>query len=165
METRTPAHVEAYLHQHGLPGRIHRFAQGTPSVEAAARAAGISPEQVVKTLLFFVAGQPVVVITIGRARVDYRALARHFGVGRKKVRLADAAQVLAHTGYPVGAVPPLAHAHPAHAVLMDPAVLAHDVVWAGGGADDALLEIPSAALRAATGAQVIPVRREEEKDA
>ena len=159
VDMRTPAHVKAYLQQHHLPGRVHLFDQDTPSVEAAARAAGIAPEQVVKTLLFFVAGQPVVVITIGPQRVDYRALARHFGVGRKKVRLATAAQVQAHTGYPVGAVPPLAHAHPPHAVLMDPAVLAQPVIWAGGGGMNALLEMPSAALRAATAAQVVPVRR------
>ncbi len=162
MTHRTPQDVARFLQQHDLPGRVHRFAQGTPSVEAAAQAAGISPAQVVKTLLFFVAGRPVVVITIGPQRVDYKALARHFGVGRRQVRLATPEQVQAHTGYPVGAVPPLAHAQPPAAVLMDPAVLEQPTVWAGGGAVDALLEIPSRALLQATAAQVVPVRRAAE---
>ncbi len=159
MTLRTPDHVRAYLRQHQLPGRVHVFQQDTPSVEAAAQAAGVRVEQIVKTLLFFVAEQPVVVITIGPQRVDYRSLARHFGVSRKKVRLARADEVQAHTGYPVGAVPPLAHAHPARAVLMDPAVLEQPVIWAGGGGRNALLEMPSAALRAATHAHVLPLRR------
>ncbi len=159
MSVRTWVDVERILRERGLPGRVHRFAQGTPSVEAAAQAAGISPQQVVKTLLFFVARRPVVVITIGPQRVDYKALARHFGVGRKQVRLATPEQVQAHTGYPVGAVPPLGHAQPAAAVLMDPAVLEQPVVWAGGGSPNALLEIPSRALLAATAATLVALRR------
>ena len=157
---RTPRDVEAYLQQHHIPGRLHTFPQGTPSVAAAAQAAGIDPGQVVKTLLFFVAGQPVVVIARGQQRVGYRALARHFGVGRKRVRLASAAEVEQHTGYPVGGVPPLAHAHPAAAVLMDPAVLQHPVVWAGGGDAFTLLEISSAALQQVTAARLVPLQRE-----
>ena len=155
----TPAHVLAYLNAHGLAGEVVRFTQPTPTVEAAAQAAGVSPEQIVKTLLFFVRGddggeEPWLVLTKGPRRVDRRALARFFGVGRKRVRLARPEEVLRWTGYPVGAVPPLAHRH-AIPALMDERVLAFAEVWAGGGAEDALLRIAPQVIRRALRAQVV----------
>jgi len=157
---RTPEDVIAFLRERGLPGQIHRFPQGTPSIQAAAQAAGLSPEQVLKSLLFFVADRPVLVLLRGPARADYKALARHFRVPRKRVRMARADEVLHWTGYPVGAVPPVALAHPV-TVVIDPKVLEVPVVWAGGGAENALLEIPTQALLEATQATVVPVQKTE----
>ncbi len=146
----TPATVQAYLRRHNLPGQVVRFPQPTPTVTAAAQAAGVTPEQILKTLLFFVrleeGEQPYLVLAVGPQRVDRRALARYFGVGRKRVRLATPAEVLDWTGYPVGAVPPLAHRRPIPA-LMERKVLAFAEVWAGGGAEDALLRIAPAVLQ------------------
>ncbi len=159
---RTPEHVIAFLRARGLPGQVHRFPQGTPSVLAAARAAGVPAEQVIKSLLFLIDGQPVLVVLRGPGRVDYKALARHFQVPRKRVRMAGPEDVLRWTGYPVGAVPPVGLAHPVP-VLIDPAVLDVPVVWAGGGAVDALLEIPTQALLEATQAQVVAVQKQEPK--
>lgn len=155
----TPAHVLAYLGAHGLAGEVVRFAQPTPTVEEAARVAGVPPEQILKTLLFFVratdgAERPWLVLVGGPQRVERRRLARFFGVGRKRVRLARPAEVLAWTGYPVGAVPPLAHRQPLPA-LMDERLLTFPLVWAGGGAEDALLRIAPQTLREVLNAQVI----------
>ncbi len=155
---RTPATVQAYLRQHGLPGEVVRFSQPTPTVEAAAQAAGVPPEHILKTLLFFVrlaeGEQPYLVLATGPQRVDRRVLARFFGVGRKRVRLATPAEVLDWTGYPVGAVPPLAHRRPIPA-LMDRRVLALAEVWAGGGAEDALLRIAPAVLQQVLQPQIV----------
>ncbi|HEY57874.1 MAG TPA: YbaK/EbsC family protein [Anaerolineae bacterium] len=164
-ETLTPAHVLAYLKARGLAGEVVRFSQPTPTVEEAARVAGVAPEQIVKTLLFFVryddgTEQPWLVLAIGPQRVDRRILARFFGVGRKRVRLARADEVPAWTGYAVGAVPPLAHRQPLPA-LMDERILAFSEVWAGGGAEDTLLRMTPQAIRKALGAQTIRLVEED----
>ena len=82
----------------------------------------------------------ILAITCGTTPVEKRVLASRFGVGRKKVELADADTVLKVTGYPVGGVPPFGHIN-AVQTFIDPSVLAHDEVYAGGGGGNALLRI------------------------
>ena len=69
-----------------------------------------------------------------------RTIAKHFEVGRKKVKLADADTVQKVTGFVVGAVPPIGHLTPL-TVVIDEQVLGHDLVYGGGGGIDKLLEI------------------------
>ncbi|MEW6569051.1 MAG: YbaK/EbsC family protein [Chloroflexota bacterium] len=132
-----------FLEAHRLEAEIVRLPVDTPTVEAAARAVGAVPGRIVKSLLFLVDGQPVVVIACGNQRIEARAVATHFGLGRKRVRLAGPQAVLDATGYPVGALPPFGHRQPLP-TLIDRRVLEHDVVYAGGGSIDALLRVASA---------------------
>ena len=95
-----------FIESHQVLADILRLDVPTPTVEDAANAVGTSVEQIVKSLLFLVDGRPVVLITCGTGRVDRRPIAARFGVGRKRVKLADADTVLKNTGYPIGAMPP-----------------------------------------------------------
>lgn len=153
----TPEDLERFLRTHHLPGEVLRLAQPTPTVEAAARAVGVSPQQIVKSVLFLVDGQPVLAVACGTAHVERRAIAVRCGVGRKRVRLADAEAVLRHTGYPVGAVPPFGFPQPIP-TFIDPAVMAQSVVFAGGGAENALLRIAPEHIRRITGGEVLPLQ-------
>lgn len=153
-EPLTPADLQTYLARHALPGEILQLAAHTPTVETAAAALGCQPEQIIKSILFMVAAIPVLAVTGGTRRVDPRALAHHAGVGRKQVKLADGATVLAVAGYPVGAMPPFGHRQPLQTVL-DPGVLTQPEVYGGGGSDRALLRIPPQAILAHTGAVVL----------
>ncbi len=67
-------------------------------------------------------------------------MAGYFDVGRKRVKLAGAQEVLAVSGYPVGAVPPVGWSTPVQAFI-DPGVLHNALVYAGGGDLHALVEI------------------------
>ena len=80
----------------------------TPTVPAAAAALGVATAQIIKSLLFMVRDQPVLVIASGETMVDRGILAARFGVGKKQIKLADAETVLRLTGYPAGGVPPSA---------------------------------------------------------
>ena len=82
----------------------------------------------------------VLAITCGTTPVDKRTLASHFGVGRKKVKLADADTVLKMTGYSIGGVPPIGVSQTMPAFI-DPSVLAHDEVYAGGGGGNAIVRL------------------------
>jgi prolyl-tRNA editing enzyme YbaK/EbsC (Cys-tRNA(Pro) deacylase) len=133
-------HLEAFMAENGIPGEIVSLPVQTLTVSDAAVAVGTSPERIVKSLLFLVDERPVLAIACGTARVDRRPIAAHFGVGRKRVKLADAETVAAITGYPIGAVPPFGHRQRLHTII-DPRVLQMPSIYAGGGAESALLRV------------------------
>jgi hypothetical protein len=70
----------------------------TPTVHAAAAALGVQAAQIIKTLLFLVKDEPVLVIASGDTVVDRRPLAGRYGVGKKQVKLADPEAVMRVTG-------------------------------------------------------------------
>ncbi len=153
---RGPQDVRRFLEQHQIPGRILEFPHPTRTVDEAARAVGTEPARILKTLLFLARGEPLLVLAGGTTRVDYRVLAHHLGLSRKKIRLARPEEVLAWTAYPVGAVPPIALPR-AFPTLMDVTLLAYDEIYAGGGAPNALLCISPTLLQRITQARVLPL--------
>ena len=146
-----PSDLKAFLEQHQIEAEIVLLAEHTPTVEDAARAVKTVPERIVKSLLFLVDDEPVVAIACGLSPVDRRTIALHYGVGRKRVKLADAETVLNITGYPVGAMPPFGHRRPLPTVI-DRRVLRQPEVYAGGGQIDALLRIAPEAIARMTSA-------------
>jgi prolyl-tRNA editing enzyme YbaK/EbsC (Cys-tRNA(Pro) deacylase) len=126
------------------------------SAEAAA-ALGCSVAEIAKSLVFRHGDDgAVLVIASGANRVDERKVAAWLGA---PIRKADAAFVREHTGYAIGGIPPLAHAHPA-VTLVDADLLAFAVVHAAGGTPNATFAIRPADLVAVCGGRVADVRQE-----
>ena len=149
-----PDDLKTYMQENNIPGEILHLEVPTPTVEAAAQAVGTMPDQIVKSILFLVADQPLLAITCGKERVDRRALAVVCGVGRKKVKLAAPEEVKERTGFEVGAMPPFGHRLPLPTWL-DKRVLEHSLVYAGGGSENALIQLTPMDILEATQAQVI----------
>ena len=149
-----PKDLETYMRENNIPGEIMHLEVPTPTVEAAAQAVRTQPEQIVKSILFLIAGLPVMAITCGQTYVERRNLAAVYSVGRKKVKLANPETVLEQTGFEVGAMPPFGHREPLP-TWMDKRVLEQGEVYAGGGAEDVLVRLATADILAATQAQVI----------
>ncbi len=148
MQILTSIDFQAYLDQHALPGEILHLSVPTPTVETAAAAVGCQPEQIVKSILFLVDDQPALAVTCGMATIERRAIAAHYGVGRKRVKLASPEEVIAIAGYAVGAMTPFGHRKPLP-TLLDPRVLDQAEVFAGGGDENALVRLnPQDILRA-----------------
>jgi prolyl-tRNA editing enzyme YbaK/EbsC (Cys-tRNA(Pro) deacylase)/uncharacterized protein YqcC (DUF446 family) len=159
--TLTSSDLQSFMNAHAIQGEILRLDAPTPTVETAAQAAGVRLEQIVKSVLFLVEDipgadpyQPVLAIACGTAYVEQRAIAAHFAVGRKRVKLASPDQVCSMTGYEVGALPPFGHCQPLP-TLLDRRVLDLPVVYAGGGADNALVRLDPQEILRVTGATVI----------
>lgn len=150
---RTSDDLQAYLTAHSIPAEIVHLSAETPTVITAAAALGVPVEQIVKTVIFVIDGQPYAVFANGTRRVDPRKLAVRFGTNRKKVRLADSETVINLTGFAPGTVPPFGHRQPLTA-LIDPAVCEHEIVYAGGGGIAAMLRIRSDDLLRLTGAEL-----------
>src|SRR5690606_9769426 len=152
----TPDNLQAYVSEQEIPGEIIFTGAPTTTVEAAARALGVEPGQIVKSVVFLVDGTPFVVYGCGMRRVDPAKLAQRLNISEKKIRLANADEVQELTGYQVGTVPPLGLKTTMPAFI-DPAVQAYDVVYAGGGGINALLKITPADLIHHTRAEVAPM--------
>ena len=145
MDTLTVEDVQDYIGAKGLHARLISDIGHTPTVPAAADALGVHPDQIIKTLLFLLRTdaspdgepEPIVVISNGTHRVDKKALAQRFAIGKKRVKLAPAEVVLEVLGYPAGGVPPFAHRGNIP-VIVDQSVVDlrdrfDDVIYAGGG--------------------------------
>ena len=150
----TPTDLTRFIAAHAIAAEIVPVTAETPTVPAAAAALGVTTGQIIKSLLFWVRDQPVLVIASGETLVDRGILAARYGVGKKQVKLADAEAVLRLTGYPAGGVPPFGHPAPIP-TLLDRAVLAWDAIYGGGGDDHTLLRIAPAELARVTGAELI----------
>jgi prolyl-tRNA editing enzyme YbaK/EbsC (Cys-tRNA(Pro) deacylase) len=149
---RTPADLARFIAENAITAEIVPVTVETPTVPAAAAALGVTTGQIIKSLLFLVLEEPVLVIASGETLVDRRILGERYGAGKKQIKLADAATVLRLTGYPAGGVPPFGHPAPLP-TLLDRAVLAWDAVYGGGGDDRTLLRIAPGELARATAAE------------
>jgi Cys-tRNA(Pro) deacylase len=131
----------------GLDVEIVEFEQTTRTAQDAADAIGQHPSgigcqvaQIVKSLLFVVDGEPVMALVSGPNRLDERKLAALRGVGRKKIRRADADTAKATTGFSIGGVPPFGHKS-SLPVYVDRDLTRFEVVWAAAGTPFAVFAI------------------------
>lgn len=68
---------------------------------------GINPQSVVRSVLFKTTSEKYVLMAVaGGGRADWAVLRQH--LNERKCRMAECDEVLASTGYVVGAVPPIA---------------------------------------------------------
>ena len=152
----TSADLQQFIDAHQIQATILPMAEHTPTVPDAARALRVTPEQIVKSLVFLVREEPLLVIANGLAKVDQRKVADHLGVGRKQVKFADAGRALDITGYVVGSMPPFGHRQQL-STLVDPAVTGFEEIFGGGGDINAMLRLTPAELLRVTGATVVKV--------
>ena len=141
----------------GLEIDIRQFDATTRTAEDAAHAVGCGVGQIVKSLVFLVDGEAVMTLVSGPNRLDERKLAALCGVGRKKVRRADADAVREVTGYSIGGVPPFAHANELR-TFIDEDFFQFDSIWAAGGTANAVFAIAPAELARVTAGQAVALK-------
>ncbi len=142
----------------GLDIEIVEFAQTTRSAQEAADAIGCRVAQIVKSLCFVVNGRPLIALVSGSNQLDERKLAALEGVGRKKVKRADADTVKSVTGFSIGGVPPFGHTSDLP-VYVDEDLLQFDVVWAAAGTPFAVFVIAPGELVKACGGTAVSLRK------
>lgn len=129
MENVTP--VTRALDSLGIPYRFFRHPGQVTSLEQAARERGQKPEQVIRSILFRLAkGDYVMVLVAGPARVSWPALRAY--LGQSRLTTADESEVIAITGYPIGAVSPLGLPNPMR-ILVDRSVSQNREISIGSG--------------------------------
>ncbi len=127
--------LRAFLVSRAIRHRFIEFDGPVKTVEQAAKKVPI--EKIVKSIVLVGSDQkPVLAILPATSRVSYKKLKKLLGV--KDVRLANPTEVLQHSGYPAGGVPPFNNIQ---RVIMDPEVLQNAKSVGGGGDPNKLLEL------------------------
>jgi prolyl-tRNA editing enzyme YbaK/EbsC (Cys-tRNA(Pro) deacylase) len=145
-----------FIKENEIAAEIVHLNDETPTVAAAAEAAGVQPDQIIKSVLFIVDGRPVLVVTNGLMRIQRKRLADELALSRRRVKMADSEQVQAITGYPIGAVPPFGHPRMLE-TLLDQGVLQQAEVLGGGGETNALMRLAVPELRRVTDGRIVDI--------
>lgn len=150
------ARVRAAGEALGLTIGIRSYPEGTRTAQEAADAIGCPVGAIVKSLIFAVDGEVVLALVSGANQLDEHRLAA--AAGGARCRRADADQVRAATGYPIGGVPPIGLATPVREFI-DEDLLTHETVWAAAGTWHDVFPIRSEALVRASGGWVGTLRK------
>jgi prolyl-tRNA editing enzyme YbaK/EbsC (Cys-tRNA(Pro) deacylase) len=138
----------------GLTIHVRRFPEGTRTAQDAARAVGCEVAQIVKSLVFVADGRPVLALVSGADRVDPARLAS--ALAATDVRRATGDEARSASGFAIGGVPPFGHERRLD-VILDPALLRQDTVWAAAGLPDAVFEVTPQLLQRIAGAVVAEI--------
>lgn len=114
----------------GAKGSVRMLDESARTAAEAAAALGVEVGQITNSLIFVADGEPLLVLTSGRHRVDTAQVAALIGV--TKVSRADPDFVREHAGVAIGGVSPIGHPRPLR-TLVDVALNNYDVVWAAAG--------------------------------
>ena len=160
MEPFGEAEVRDFLAAHSLEAQIHSFAESTENAYLAAQALGVEIGQIVKSVIFLADGKSVLILMSGDMNVDNKKLKKLLEV--RKVRIADADTVLAVSGYPVGAVPPVAHRQ-AMPTYIDDSLRRFTQIYPAAGTTKNMFVTTFEELLKITKAQIISVAKPKKK--
>ena len=149
--------VARVLQEHGHPHAPVMLDDAARTAQQAADALGIAVGQIAKSIIFRRKSDDaaVLVVTSGDRRVDEKKVDAIVG----KTGRADAEFVKTKTGYSIGGVPPVGHAHPP-VTLIDRELFRFDVVWAAAGHPPGVSQLRPQDLGRLTGAPVADVVQE-----
>lgn len=153
--------VEAALAAHGITDRIVTLADTARTAEDAARACAVPVGAIVKSVLFEVAGTPVLALIAGDRRGDLGALAKAVGETGEATR-CDAAKVREVTGFAIGGVAPVGHLRPLP-IVIDASLGRFERLFAAAGHPHRVFATSLAELIHLTGGMVAAVGRDGEQ--
>ena len=124
--------VTALLKELGCSGEVTILSDSARTALDAANALGIEVGQVASSIVFKLpSGNPLLVITSGRHRVDTELVAKNLGV--EKLHRADADFVKNASGFSIGGVSPVGWVNKPEIILIDQALNDYGVAWAAAG--------------------------------
>ena len=134
--------VRAWLAEYAPDLRLIEVEETTATVETAAKALGVEPGRIAKTLAVRTGQHLFLLCTRGNARLDNRKCKDEFGA---RPRMLGAEETLELTGHAVGGVCPFGLKRPLP-VYLDVSLQAFDVVYPAGGSLNSSVEVPTERL-------------------
>jgi prolyl-tRNA editing enzyme YbaK/EbsC (Cys-tRNA(Pro) deacylase) len=120
---RNAATIQERLHELGLDIEPRQLDSSARTAAEAAASLGTTVGQIVKSLVFFRVEEPMIVLCAGDRRVD---------ADRLGLRVANAKEAKAVTGFAIGGIPPLGHDRPLPTII-DESLRRFDTVWCAAG--------------------------------
>lgn len=147
--------VQSWLAANAPDLRLIDVAETTATVDTAAKALGVPPGQIAKTLAVRVRDQAFLLCTRGDARLDNRKCKDALGA---RPRMLGPDETLELTGHPVGGVCPFGLKQPVP-IYLDVSLKAFDVVYPAGGSLNTSVEVPRERLFALVGERWVDLCR------
>jgi len=129
--------VRDYFRPLGRESDIKEFSVSSATVELAARAVGVIPAHIAKTLSFLVEDRCILIVAAGDAKVDnskYKALFH------TKAKMLSPEQVSELTGHAIGGVCPFANPEDVKTYL-DLSLRRFDTVFPAAGSSNSAIEL------------------------
>ena len=153
--------VRDYLGKWGFQDRILEFEVSSATVELAAKAAGVEPARIAKSLTFATGEGTVMVVAAGDAKVDNPRYKAQF---HTKAKMLTADEVAGRTGHEVGGVCPFALKEGVR-VYLDESLRRFETVFPACGSANSAIELSIDELEMLSGGTWVDVCkgwREEE---
>ena len=135
--------VREYLTQFGVQDRILEFETSSATVELAAKAAGVEPARIAKTLSFDVSGETVLIVCAGDVKVKSGKFKAYFGV---KPKMLEFALVEPRVGHAVGGVCPFG-VNSDVKIYLDSSLKRFETVFPACGSDNSAIELTCGELQ------------------
>lgn len=95
--------VKHYFSQFNMDHRVMTLECSTATVEKAAKAHGVDPNQIGKTLSFKLENTPILIVVAGNAKIDNK---KYKAVFSKKAKMLSPEEAFEHTGHKIGGICP-----------------------------------------------------------
>lgn len=138
--------VRQALCAYGLDDRVREFAVSSATVELAAKALGVEPERIAKTISLKIGAGCVLIVTAGDQKIDNRKFKARF---ETKAKMLAADEVEPLTGHPIGGVCPFCYPQTA-TVYLDESLRRFDTVYPAGGTPNSAVRLTCAELERAS---------------
>lgn len=143
--------VSALLKKLDCSGQVRILSESARTALDAANSLGIEVGQVASSIVFRLpSGNPLLVITSGRHRVDTNLVAENLGV--EKLDRADADFIKESSGFSIGGVAPIGWLSAPEITVIDRALDDYEIVWAASGHPHAVYPTTYAELIRCSGA-------------
>ena len=153
--------VRAWLAAHAPDLRLIEVEDSTATVATAARALGVEPGQIAKTLAVRAGDHAFLLCTRGDTRLDNRKCKDELGA---RPRMLGPEETLELTGHPVGGVCPFGLERPM-SIYLDVSLKAFDTVYPAGGSLNTSVEVPTERLFSLVGERWVDLCRLPEEAA
>ena len=130
--------VRAWLLKNAPDLKLIEVDQSTATVETAARALGVEPGMIAKTLAVRAGNHLFLLVARGDARLDNRKCKDEF---RQRPRMLGAEETLELTGHPIGGVCPFGLKNQV-SVYLDVSLKEFGTVYPAGGSLNTSVEVP-----------------------
>ena len=145
--------VRVYFRDRGLPYEVREMDASTETVDLAARALGVEPALIAKTLAFRLKDRSILVLMKGDAKIDNQKFKQQF---QTKAKMMSTAEVMEATGHPVGGVCPFGLKQEMD-IYLDESLKQFDKVYPAAGSRNSCIEITPDELAQITGARWVDV--------
>jgi prolyl-tRNA editing enzyme YbaK/EbsC (Cys-tRNA(Pro) deacylase) len=126
-----------FFKQYNRHKDVIEFEVSTATVELAAKAVGVRPGQIAKTLALNLGNKAILVVIAGDYKLNHSKFNKEFGSSIKMVKFNDVIKV---TGHPVGGVCPFGNNNGLE-IYLDISLKNYDYVYPGCGSENSAIKL------------------------